>query len=152
MRPGKNQISLGIRPVWSESPLCTQAVKGQLFLHADSQGSDQTGRMLRLIWVFVGRKGHFVCFVMRPLNYNTLSLFMFVLLIFAFCLWNASLRCFTGMSHYRIALMEVLNFRGDKFSRNICLANIAKINRSQNWTGLQYRWTTIQKAWSYQWN
>ena len=54
--PAKTQISLGIRPVWSESSLCTQWVaKDQSFLHADSEDSDQTGRMPRLIWVFAGR-------------------------------------------------------------------------------------------------
>ena len=57
-----------ISPVWSDSSLCTQWVaKGPSFLHSDSEGSDQTGRMPRLIWVFAGRKGHFVGFVMRRL-------------------------------------------------------------------------------------
>ena len=56
VRPAKTQISLGIRPVWSESLLCAQWVaKDSSFLHADSEDSDQTGRMLRLIWVFAGR-------------------------------------------------------------------------------------------------
>ena len=46
MRPAKTQISLGIRPVWSESSLCAQWVaKDSSFLHADSEDSDQTGRM-----------------------------------------------------------------------------------------------------------
>ena len=36
--PAKTQISLGIRPVWSESSLCTQWVaKDPSFLHADSE-------------------------------------------------------------------------------------------------------------------
>ena len=52
----KTQISLGIRPVWSESLLCAQWVaKGSVLLQADSEDSDQTGRMRRLIWVFAGR-------------------------------------------------------------------------------------------------
>ena len=52
----KTQISMGIRPVWSESLLCAQWVaKGSVLLQADSEYSDQTGRMRRLIWVFVGR-------------------------------------------------------------------------------------------------
>ena len=68
VRPAKTQISLGIRPVWSESSLCSQwEVKDQRFLHADSKDSDQTGWMPRLIWVFAGRTGHFVGFVMRQL-------------------------------------------------------------------------------------
>ena len=50
VRPAKTQISLGIRPVRSESSLCAQWVaKGPSFLHADSEDSDQTGRMPRLI-------------------------------------------------------------------------------------------------------
>ena len=56
VRPAKTQISLGIRPVWSESSLCAQWVaKDFSFLHADSENSDQTGRMPRLTWVFTGR-------------------------------------------------------------------------------------------------
>ena len=52
----KTQISLGIRPVWSEFLLCAQWVaKGSVLLQADSEDSDQTGRMHRLIWVFAGR-------------------------------------------------------------------------------------------------
>ena len=55
VRPVKTPISLGIHPVWSESSLCTQWVaKGPRFLHADSDDSDQTGGMPRLIWVFAG--------------------------------------------------------------------------------------------------
>ena len=56
VRPAKTQISLGICPVLSESSLCAQwVVKDPRFLHADSEDSDQTGRMPRLIWVFAGR-------------------------------------------------------------------------------------------------
>ena len=52
----KTQISLGICPVWSESSLCAQWVaKNPSFLRADSEVSDQTGRMPRLTWVFAGR-------------------------------------------------------------------------------------------------
>ena len=70
VRPAKTQISLGIRLVWSESSLCAQWVaKDPSFLHADSEDSDQTGRMPRLIWVFAGRTCHFVGFVMSWLIY-----------------------------------------------------------------------------------
>ena len=69
VRPVKTRISLGIRPVWSESSLCTQWVaKDHSFLHADSKDSDQTGRMPRLIWVFAGCTCHFVGFVIRRLK------------------------------------------------------------------------------------
>ena len=60
------QISLGIHPVWSESSLCAQWVaKDPSFLHADSEDSDQTGWIPRLIWVFAARTCHFVGFVTR---------------------------------------------------------------------------------------
>ena len=54
--PAKTQISLGIR--WAKDPS---------FLHADSEDTDQTGWMPRLIWVFAGHTCHFVGFVMRRL-------------------------------------------------------------------------------------
>ena len=44
VRPAKTRICLGICPVWSESLVCVQWVaKGLMFLHADSEDSDQTG-------------------------------------------------------------------------------------------------------------
>ena len=53
----KTQISLGIRPVWSESSLSAWRKLGSLATHwAHSEDSDHTGRMPRLIWVFAGRK------------------------------------------------------------------------------------------------
>ena len=69
--PAKTQISLGIRPDWSEASLCAQWVaKDQRFLHADSEDSDQTGQMLRLIWVFAGRTLIFLGFVMSRLKFK----------------------------------------------------------------------------------
>ena len=48
--PAKTQISLGIRPVCSESSLCVQCVaKDQRCLLVDSKDSNLTGRMPRLI-------------------------------------------------------------------------------------------------------
>ena len=50
---------------------CEQWVaEDPMFLHADSEDSDQTGRMHRLICVFAGCNGHFVGFVMRRLMYT----------------------------------------------------------------------------------
>ena len=49
-----------LRSAWAsaqsdQSSLCAQWVaKDQRFLHADSEDTDQTGRMPRLIWVFAG--------------------------------------------------------------------------------------------------
>ena len=60
LRSAKTQISLCIRPDWSDSSLCAQLVaKDPRFLHAD-----------RLIWVFAGRTCHFVGFVMRRLKWT----------------------------------------------------------------------------------
>ena len=65
--PAKTQISLGIRPVWSESSLSAWRKLGSLATHwAHSKDSDQTEGMPRLIWVFAGRS-HFIGFVMRRL-------------------------------------------------------------------------------------
>ena len=47
-----------------------------MFLQADSEDSDQTGWMPRLIRVFAGRTEHFVDFVMRWLKHYQLSLSM----------------------------------------------------------------------------
>ena len=76
VHPAKTQISLGIRPVWSEYSLCAQWVaKDPSFLHAVSEDSDRTGRMPRLIWVFAGRTYHLVGFVMRRLKCSVKTLF-----------------------------------------------------------------------------
>ena len=54
--PAKTPISLGIRPVWSESSLSAWRNLGSLSTHwVHSEDSDQTERMPRLIWVFTGR-------------------------------------------------------------------------------------------------
>ena len=54
MRPAKTQVSLG-RPVWTESSLSAWTNLGALASHwANSEGSDQTGRMPRLIWALLG--------------------------------------------------------------------------------------------------
>ena len=55
VRPTKTQISLGIRPVWSESSLSAWKNIGSLATHwTHSKASDQPGRMPKLIWVFAG--------------------------------------------------------------------------------------------------
>ena len=55
-RPAKILISLRIRADWSESSLgAIWIAKDAKFLHADNEDSNQTARMRRLIWVFVGR-------------------------------------------------------------------------------------------------
>ena len=68
VRPAKTLISLGIRPVWSESSLSAWRKLGSLATHWADSKTDQNGRMPRLIWVFAGRTCHFVGFVMRRLK------------------------------------------------------------------------------------
>ena len=54
--------------VWSVSWLCAQWIaKDPSFLHTDSENSDQTGWMPRLIRVFARHTRHFVGFVMLQL-------------------------------------------------------------------------------------
>ena len=54
--PAKTQISLGIRPVWSESSVSAWRKLVSLTTHwAHNEDFDQTGRIARLIWVFAGR-------------------------------------------------------------------------------------------------
>ena len=55
-------------PVWSVFAMCFSGAKDPSFLHGDSDDSDQTRRMPRLIWVMAGRTGHFVGFAMRWLK------------------------------------------------------------------------------------
>ena len=63
VRPALTEISLGIRPVWSESSLSASRKLWSLATQwAQSEDSDQTGRMPRLIWVFAGRTCHFIGF------------------------------------------------------------------------------------------
>ena len=48
-----------------QSSLCSLRVAmDTMLLHADSEDSEQTGWMPRLIRLFAERTGHFVCFVM----------------------------------------------------------------------------------------
>ena len=74
VRPVNTQISLGIRPIWSESSLSAWWNIKSLATHwahsEDSEHSEQTGRMPRLIWVFAWHTYHFVGFVVRRLKYK----------------------------------------------------------------------------------
>ena len=66
VRPAKTLISLGIRPVWSESLLSAWRNIGPLTTYwAHNEDSDQTGR----ICVFTGRTCHFVDFFVQRLIY-----------------------------------------------------------------------------------
>ena len=84
VHPAKTSVSLGIHPVWSESSLCAQWVaKDPIFLHADSEDSDQTGWMPRLIWVFAWHTvillvlswgGSIINKIIQDINYNQIEI------------------------------------------------------------------------------
>ena len=106
VRPAKPQISLGIRPVWSESSLCAHLVaKDPRFLHADSKDwSDRadTQADLSLRWAY----SHFVGFVMSRIICIFMSVhstnikwifFVCLLSILICCLVFASIACLMGL-------------------------------------------------------
>ena len=66
--PSEDSDQLGICSVWSEFSLSARRNPGSLATHwVHSKDSDQIVQMSRLIWVFAGRTGHFVGFVMQRL-------------------------------------------------------------------------------------
>ena len=69
--PSEDSDQPGHPPCEQSFLLCALWIaKNPSFIHADSEDSDQTGQMPRLIWVFAGRTCHFVGFVMRQLIYS----------------------------------------------------------------------------------
>ena len=63
-----------LRSACAPSHLCTQRIaKDPGLLRADSEDSDQTGQLPRLIWVFTGHTSYFVGFVILCLVYTNLS-------------------------------------------------------------------------------
>ena len=69
VRVCSSSLDYKLKVVWllrSEPSLCAQWVaKDPSSLHADSEDSDQTGWMPRLIWVFTGRTFHFLAHLSR---------------------------------------------------------------------------------------
>ena len=65
-----------LRSAWAstqsdQSSLCAQWVaKDPSFLHADSEDSDQAGRMPRLIWIFAGRMAILLVLSCRGSNHS----------------------------------------------------------------------------------
>ena len=75
VRQAKTQISLAIRPVWSESLLSAWRKRSLATHWAHSKVSDQTGWMLRLIWVFAGRTV-ILLFFSCPGSYKSAHLYL----------------------------------------------------------------------------
>ena len=84
VRPAKTQISLGIRPVWSESSLPAWRNIGSLTTYwAQSEDSDQP----RLIWVFAGRT-----VILVVLSWSeTIKEIPFIQMLLKCCLYLASI-------------------------------------------------------------
>ena len=147
VRPAKTQISLGIRPVWSESLLCAQWVaKDQSFLHADSEDSDQTGRIPRLIWVLAGRTAILLVLSCRgcedqlTLKCTTqqwlFSLFQNVELGIA----SIDDECHSAISWARSCQYQCVCKRLSKYSKWswAFFANCPRIHNFTNWLGTNY--------------
>ena len=81
VRPAKTQISLGIRPVGSETSQCSQwVVEYPSFFHADSKDSDQTGRMS--CRGFVMSRLKYTVSIAFDLNFQGFILFLTNLIVF----------------------------------------------------------------------
>ena len=79
VRQAKTQISLGIRPVWSESSLSAWRKLGSLATYwVHSEDSDQMGRMPRLIWVFAGHTVTLLVLSCRLFNELLSNFFTFI--------------------------------------------------------------------------
>ena len=79
VRPARIHISLHFRTVWSESSLDSfWKSKDAKFLHVDNEDSDQTVRMRRLTWVFVGG----TCQKIRFLTWRPISVHLYLLTVF----------------------------------------------------------------------
>ena len=76
-----SQRTSDIRPVWSVFAVSMKKAWVLSTVWAHSRYSDQTGRMSQLIWLFAGRTGHFVGFVVLWLNstHSCLSSYQWVL-------------------------------------------------------------------------
>ena len=72
MHPAKTQISLSIAQYNQSSLSAWRSLRSLAIIRTHNKVSDQTGHPIppRLIWVFTGRTGDFVGFVMLRLKYN----------------------------------------------------------------------------------
>ena len=84
VRPAKTQISLGIRPVWSESSLSAWRNLGSLSTHwAHSEDAEP-----RLIWVFTGRTLILLVLLCRGSNMRLVGFYSVDILLQVFIRWS----------------------------------------------------------------
>ena len=73
--PSEDSEQPGYPPSLIRASLCDlRTAKDLTLLHANSEDSDQSGRIPRLIWVYAGRTCHFDGFIVLRLKYHCLSL------------------------------------------------------------------------------
>ena len=111
VRPAKTRISLGIRPVWSESSLCAQWVaKDPSFLHTDSEEYDQTGRTVTLL--VLSCRGSFIC-IPNLLNQDLTE----TRIVFKIFVYNQGASSLSECSHWSFWL-DTICMGENKFGRN----------------------------------
>ena len=145
VRPVKTQINLGICRVFA---VLSSVAEDPVFLHAASEESDQTGWMPRLIWVFVGHKGHFVGFVMRRLRCCSYVVVCLGLMsqFYALSLWGNNLRHGKTMIIYlhlfhSSATVDSNPIMPHTLGRRIALGNCSELGRdSQKHPPGQQHW------------
>ena len=104
MGPAKTEISLGIRPVWSESTLSAWRKLGSLATHWVQVKTDRTGQIPRLIWVFAGHT--FILLVLSCHGSN--SLLPFHLLFIYISLLSATFSCVLRL-WFKLCCCDVYN-------------------------------------------
>ena len=110
LRPAKIQISLRIYAAWPESSLEAFWIgKNSKFLHVDNEGSDQTVRMCRLIWV---RWVH-TCQKVRFLIFIVAGYYGFMLDV------RVSVHLSVRPSHVRLSVC--FSFPDDNLSKHQCI-------------------------------
>ena len=136
--PAKTQISLGIRPVWSESLLSTWRSVWSIVTHnANSKYSDQTGCMPRLIWVFIVRTAHFVGYshALTEFIWNTISCVICLSCMFWFYFkkigfifeWNCHVSIYQMKKFYQHLVWALV------FGNEYVYHNVPKFSERQVW-------------------
>ena len=118
----KTRISLGIRPLQSESSLSAWRKLGSLATHwAHSEDSDQTGRMPRLIWVFPGCK--VILLVLSCCgSHNDTAVHLSMKMQTSFHRkWNLKLSHLMRLWHFSSSVNSFFNMHGQPSSGARCL-------------------------------
>ena len=126
VHPAKTQISLCTHAVWSVFTVAWRCLGSLAIIRVDSKGSDQTGQMPRLIWVFTGHTGNFLDFVMLQLkckefkHINSLT-FKYVRLVLCSELSHLETSCRSDSSDspFKIWILNV-------FSNSLCFNKAAQ--------------------------